>query len=68
MIFLWTPASLIVSLLVLLAGAACCLISWRRGGKTRPLALLELLRFTLIEGDENEDNQGEAEQFKESEG
>ncbi|MFM7167759.1 MAG: hypothetical protein ACKO3T_21135 [Planctomycetaceae bacterium] len=48
MIFLWTPASLIVSLLVLLAGAACCLISWRRGGKTRPLALLELLRFTLI--------------------
>jgi len=48
MIFLWTPASLIVSLLVLLAGAACCLISWRRGGKTRPLALLELLRFILI--------------------
>ncbi|MFM7924085.1 MAG: hypothetical protein ACKPJJ_28030, partial [Planctomycetaceae bacterium] len=48
MIFLLTPASLIVSLLVLLAGAACCLISWRRGGKTRPLALLELLRFTLI--------------------
>ncbi|MEY3227830.1 MAG: hypothetical protein RLZZ536_2449, partial [Planctomycetota bacterium] len=27
MTFLWTPASLTVSLLVLLAGAACCIIS-----------------------------------------
>ncbi|HAP06704.1 MAG TPA: hypothetical protein DCR20_02670, partial [Planctomycetaceae bacterium] len=48
MTFLWTPASLILSLLVLLAGAACCVVSWRRGGRTRAVAALELLRFVLI--------------------
>lgn len=48
MTFLWTPASLTVSLLVLLAGAACCIISWRRSGRTRSMALLEVLRFVLI--------------------
>ena len=48
MTFLWTPASLILSLLVLLAGAACCVVSWQRGGRTRAVAALELLRFVLI--------------------
>jgi hypothetical protein len=48
MTFVWTPFTLTLSVIVLIAAAFCCLISWRRSGYTRSMLWLEILRFVLI--------------------
>jgi hypothetical protein len=48
MTFLWTPATLVISAIVLIAAAVCCLISWRRSGFSRSMMWLEIFRFSLI--------------------
>ena len=48
MTFLWTPASLILTVVVLAAAAGCCLLSWKRSGYSRVMGWLEILRFLLI--------------------
>lgn len=48
MTFYWTSTTLIVSVVVLIAAAGCCWISWRRSGYTRAMGLLETFRFLLI--------------------
>ena len=48
MTFLWTPASLILTVVVLAAAAGCCLLSWKRSGYSRVMGWLEVLRFLLI--------------------
>ncbi|TWT57880.1 hypothetical protein KOR42_12470 [Thalassoglobus neptunius] len=48
MTFHWTATTLLISLLVLLLAAGCCLISWRRSGYTRSMGILEALRFLLV--------------------
>lgn len=48
MTFVWTPYTLIVSAIVLIAAAACCIISWRRSAYSRSMMWLELFRFSLI--------------------
>lgn len=48
MTFYWTPATLVLSLIVLIAAAVCCLISWRRSGYSRTMGFLEGTRFALI--------------------
>ena len=48
MTFVWTPLTLTLSVIVLIAAAFCCLISWRRSGYTRSMLWLEILRFVLI--------------------
>jgi cytochrome bd-type quinol oxidase subunit 2 len=46
--FVWTPFTLILTVVVLIAAAVCCWISWRRSGYLRSMLLLEILRFVLI--------------------
>jgi hypothetical protein len=46
--FVWTPFTLILTLIVLVAAAVCCWISWRRSGYLRSMLWLEILRFALI--------------------
>lgn len=48
MTFVWTPATLILTILVIIIAAACCWISWRRSGFGRAMGWLELGRFVLI--------------------
>ena len=48
MTFVWTPFTLILTAIVLIAAAVCCFISWRRSGYTRAMLWLEILRFALI--------------------
>jgi hypothetical protein len=48
MTFVWTPFSLIVTTIVLIAAAVCCYVSWRRSGFTKSMLWLEILRFGLI--------------------
>ncbi len=48
MTFVWTPFTLILTAIVLIAAAVCCFISWRRSGYTRAMLWLEILRFVLI--------------------
>lgn len=48
MTFVWTPFTLTLSVIVLIAAAFCCLISWRRSGYSRSMFWLESLRFLLI--------------------
>jgi len=46
--FVWTPTSLIVSSVAMLATAAICFISWRRSGYRNSQGLLEALRFVIV--------------------
>jgi hypothetical protein len=46
--FLWTPASLTVSILAVLVTAGFCFAAWRRGGYRASLGALELLRLTIV--------------------
>lgn len=46
--FVWTPTSLIVSSVAVLATAALCFVSWRRSGYRGSQGLLEALRFTIV--------------------
>ena len=46
--FLWTPWTLIASILIVLATAGFCLVAWKRSGFSRSLGLLELLRLALV--------------------
>ncbi len=46
--FLWTPTTLFVAVLVVVAAAGLCWVSWKRSGYSRSAGLLELLRFTLV--------------------
>ncbi|MCA9011767.1 MAG: VWA domain-containing protein, partial [Planctomycetaceae bacterium] len=48
MTFAWTIATLIISVIVLIAAAACCFVSWRRSGYSRSMLWLEIVRFVLI--------------------
>jgi hypothetical protein len=48
MTFLWTPASLLLTVVVLAAAAGCCFVSWKRSGYARTMGWLEVLRFVLI--------------------
>lgn len=45
---LWTPWSAVLSIGVVVAGAALCFLAWRRSGYARSQGLLELLRFGVI--------------------
>ncbi|MEZ6126179.1 MAG: hypothetical protein R3C49_23870 [Planctomycetaceae bacterium] len=44
----WTSGTAIVSVLVMMAAAVCCWISWKRSGWNRSMGLLEIFRFLLI--------------------
>src|SRR5262245_54992114 len=46
--FLWTPASLAISIAAVLVTAVLCLVAWRRSGYRLSLGCLELLRITLV--------------------
>ncbi len=46
--FLWTPVSLVASVLVVLATAAFCFIAWQRSGYRRSIGLLEALRLVMV--------------------
>ncbi len=48
MTLVWTFTTLVISIIVLIAAAACCFISWRRSGYSRSMLWLELFRFVLI--------------------
>lgn len=48
MTFLWTFTTLLISVVVLIAAAVCCFISWRRSGYSRSMMWLEIFRFALI--------------------
>ena len=45
---LWTPSSLIVSILIVLVAAGFCAVAWRRSNYRRTVGLLELLRLVLV--------------------
>ncbi|MGC8642117.1 MAG: hypothetical protein ACP5XB_19815 [Isosphaeraceae bacterium] len=47
---LWTPWSLVLSIVVVLATAGFCFVAWRRSGYNRALGLLEMLRLALVCG------------------
>ncbi len=46
--FLWTPGSIIVSVLLVSVTAVLCFIAWRRSGYRTSMGLLELLRLALV--------------------
>ena len=46
--FLWTPWSIVVSIILVVATAVLCFIAWRRTGYRRSQGLLELLRFAFV--------------------
>jgi hypothetical protein len=46
--FLWTPATIAVTLLAVLATAALGFIAWRRSGYRRVIGVLEIIRFSLV--------------------
>jgi hypothetical protein len=46
--FLWTPVSLVMSVLVVLATAGFCFVAWRRSGYRPSMGMLELLRLSLV--------------------
>ncbi len=45
---LWTPWTIAIAVLLAIATAAICWLSWRRSGYGRWFGLLELLRFALV--------------------
>jgi hypothetical protein len=46
--FLWTPSSITISSILVLATAGFCYEAWRRSGFRRSFGLLELLRLFLV--------------------
>ena len=46
--FLWSPWSIAVSIVIVLATVALCFIAWRRSGYRRDFGLLEMLRLILV--------------------
>ncbi|MDB5385228.1 MAG: hypothetical protein JWM11_874, partial [Planctomycetaceae bacterium] len=46
--FLWTPWSVAISVVLVLATAGFCYEAWRRSGFRRSFGLLELLRLLLV--------------------
>ena len=46
--FYWTFGTLGFSIVVLIFAVICCFISWRRAGRTKAMAALEVLRMVLI--------------------
>jgi hypothetical protein len=46
--FLWTPVSLTISIIALLAAAGVCFAAARRSGYRRSLVLLEVFRFGIV--------------------
>jgi hypothetical protein len=46
--FLWTPASIAVSVAVVLLTAGLCFVAWRRSGYRASLGALELLRLLIV--------------------
>jgi hypothetical protein len=46
--FLWTPVSVVASVLVVLVTAGFCWVAWRRSGYRRAIGVLELLRLVLV--------------------
>jgi hypothetical protein len=46
--FLWTPLSLVASVLLVLVTGALCFLAWRRSGYRRSMGMLEGLRFALV--------------------
>ncbi|HET6422605.1 MAG TPA: hypothetical protein VFG20_02910, partial [Planctomycetaceae bacterium] len=46
--FLWSPWSLVASVLILLITAGLCYWAWHRSGYRRDYGLLELLRFAMV--------------------
>ena len=48
LLFLWTPWTAVVSVIVVLVTAGLCFVAWRRSGYRRSIGLLELLRFVLV--------------------
>ena len=48
LVFLWTPWSIGISILLLIVTAALCAVAWRRSGFQRGQGILELLRFGLV--------------------
>ena len=46
--FLWTPASLALSILGVLIAAGLCLAAWKRSGYRPVSGVLELLRFSIV--------------------
>lgn len=46
--FLWTPASLALSILFVAVAAVLCLVAWRRSGYHRGQGLLELSRLVIV--------------------
>ena len=48
LVFLWTPWSVLLSVLAVLGMAGLCLTAWRRSGYQPAVALLEGLRLTIV--------------------
>ena len=48
LVFLWTPWSILLSLLAVIGMAGLCLTSWRRSGYRSSVALLEGLRLAIV--------------------
>ena len=46
--FLWTPGSLVVSVLAVLIAAGFCWAAWRRSGYRPSFGMLEVLRLTIV--------------------
>ena len=46
--FLGTPATVVISVLVVLITAGFCFVAWRRSGYRRAMGLLELVRLALV--------------------
>ncbi len=46
--FLWTPASVVASIVVVLVTTGFCFVAWRRSGFRRSLGGLELLRLLIV--------------------
>jgi len=46
--FLWTPWSMLLSIVIVLVTAGLCILAWRRSGYARGQGVLELLRLTIV--------------------
>ena len=46
--FLWTPWSVLLSVLLVLITAGLCFAAWRRSGYRTSMGMLEVLRFALV--------------------
>ncbi len=48
MTFYWTPASLTLSVIIMIIAAVCCFVGWSRSGFARSIGMLEGFRILLI--------------------